>query len=91
MIWVSVCLKRFALGWWWAYGVWQSKMSHGQRTHKTKDRNQQGPYEKARFFLQIFPPSLKYIKQFLVSLHQLFRVEGGGGPMECGKVGCKRE
>ena len=46
-IWVSVCLNRFALGWWWAYGVWQSGMRHGERTHGTKDRNQQSPYEKA--------------------------------------------
>ena len=31
LFWASVWLNWFALGWWWAYGVWQSEMQHGQR------------------------------------------------------------
>ena len=87
---MSVCLNHFALGWWWACGVWQSKMRHGQRTRRTKARNQQGPYEKAILFLLILPPKIKYIKQNSVFLHKVFRVGGGGGPMECGEVGCNQ-
>ena len=64
--------------------MWQSTMQQGQQTRKTKDRNQQGPNEKAKIFLQILPLNLTR----LFFLHKLFRVEGGRGPMECGKVRC---
>ena len=52
---LSVWLNRFVLGWRWAYGVWQSKKRHGQKKCKTQDESQQGPYEKAKIFLQIIP------------------------------------
>ena len=62
-------------------------MRHGEKIHKTKDRNQQGPYEKAKIFLQIL---LLKLTRLCFFLHKLFRVEGGGGPMECGEVGCNQ-
>ena len=70
----SICLDRFAFGWWWAYGVWQSKMQHGKRTRKTTDRNQHGPHEKDLKYFYTSP------KQTSVFLHKLFRF-GGGGPV----------
>ena len=46
------------------------------------DRNQHGPHEK---YLKYFYTSPK---QTSVFLHKLFRFGAGGGPMECGEVGC---